>query len=103
MQILKSNFVEEEFVNSGSIEREYHTERVVPQSARHLRKKSTLQEKNIVSDVFRKNLSKLKNQVQKLGDKAVEENIITEILNHKDDMITKIKLAINKMSKKVLK
>lgn len=102
-QILKTNFVEEELVNSARVDREYRTESTAKDSSRHLCKKFTLQEQNIVSEVFRKNLSKLKNHVQKLGDKAIEENVLTEILDHKHDMIIRIKTAINKMSKKVLK
>jgi hypothetical protein len=59
----------------------------------------TFDDKAIVSDVFRKNLSKLKKQFYKLSEYGVEEKVMNEILDNKNLLLDKIKHSMNKMSK----
>lgn len=61
-----------------------------------------MDDKAIVNEVFRKNLSKLKKQFYKLSEQGVEEKVMSEILDSKDSMLNKIKNSMNKMSKKML-
>jgi hypothetical protein len=75
------------------------TSHKVSNSTRHFPQKVTFDDKAIVSDVFRKNLSKLKKQFYKLSEYGVEEKVMNEILDNKNLLLDKIKHSMNKMSK----
>lgn len=86
----------------GSDNREYYTHRNPPRSVKQTKHKLTLEDHEVVSDVFQKNLNKLKKQFFKLSDKAIEANVMGEVLDNKNEMMSKIIISINKMSKKVM-
>jgi hypothetical protein len=88
---------------SSSVERQLFSERITPQTTKSTSKKLKFEEKAIVDGVFRKNLGKLKKQFVKLGNKAVEDNVMNEVLDNKNEMMNKIEIAIEKMSKKMFK
>lgn len=92
---------ENDFGISKSLERLPQTTKA--KSSKYTSQKISSDDKVAVDSVLRKNLSKLKNQFVRLSDKAIEDNVMNEVLDKKNDMIQKIKIATNKMSKKMLK
>lgn len=57
---------------------------------------------DVLDTAFRKNLRKLKKQYLNFGNKAIEDNVMNEMLDQKSQILDKLQTATNKMSKRLL-